>query len=200
MAASRIANVSAVIRTRPAAGAGAAGEGDRDRRAAQALGVLCRGLFDEVVELDVGGAGEGPGADLAAALAAASGDRVFVLEAEAGRSATAETLLALVAWPEGRAVQPVAGDVDLPWALFRREACLERLRAREGVDDAGRERSALAGSLGATLGVERVSLATLGLVDAIADFDADAHARAETDTPGGPARDPRGGFGRRGEG
>lgn len=142
MAASRIANVSVIIRTGSAAGApveAAALGAERDSGTGRSLVGLCRALFDQVIEIGAGGSGT----DLAAALSAATGERVLVVEAEAGRAVTAEGLLALVAWPERSALRPVDADgADLPWAIFRREECLAQLQ---------------------TLEIERVPLAALGL-------------------------------------
>lgn len=212
MTASRIANVTAALWTGPAAGAAAgpaAGGAEREGGIGQALGGLCRALFEEVIEIGAAGpathgargaSARGALGDrlagLAAAFTAASGERVLVVDAKASGEAAAQAVsaevpLALVAWPERSALQLVDADgADLPFAIYRRDACLARIRALEGALAGSADRTALEGGLeaarDAALGLERISLAALGL--------------AEGGRPGGSPRGPRDGLRGREEG
>jgi hypothetical protein len=169
MEASRIANVSAAVLIGGAKGPRCADAGGID-------GLLER-LFDETLRIDESGdarpaAGRGIDPErpvdvvdgLATALLAARSERVIVA-GEGDPRVSAESVLALVAWPEKPVVlvMPDASgrpaDPSHPFGIFRRDALEGRARARL-------ERSAHAQSLAtflAGLEVERVSLAQLGL-------------------------------------
>ncbi|MFO0690702.1 MAG: hypothetical protein U0900_18525 [Myxococcota bacterium] len=144
---------SAAVGT-PDARRAAARRGDDAGRSSGGVGALCRALFEEVVEIGIDGGAGGAGlrapeprAQLVAALSAATGERVLVVDAVDAGPLDAEVVLALVAWPEADAVVPVdRSGADLPFGLYRREVCLAKLGAPE-----------------AGLAVERVPLAALGL-------------------------------------
>lgn len=101
---------------------------------------------------------------IAAAVAAAHGERVIVID-EGDALASAELLLALVAWPEAAIVLPVSGeaaDTDCPRGIYRCEAL--RARAEEQIE--GRAPTGDFETFIAGLEVVRVAVATLGLSDA----------------------------------
>ncbi len=150
MVASRIANVSVVL-------IGPPGSAERD---ADPLAALLPLLFEDVIRL----AGADGAMARAEAIVAARGERVIVVREGEGR-ATAELLLALVAWPE-RAIVEVAGDDPAAGgepicSIHRRADLVKWLPALRG-------RAGLASDLAGLLPegeVERVDLARLGLDD-----------------------------------
>jgi hypothetical protein len=114
----------------------------------------------------------GPGgaglAGLAAAVVAAAGERVLVV-GEGDPLASAELLLALVAWPEAAIVLPTveaAGDArgrgGVPIGIYRREDLLARAEAMLASGAPGSDFEAFV----VGLEVVRVPLARLGLSDA----------------------------------
>ena len=131
MDASRIANVSVMLWS-----------ADRDADW-QRVAALAARIFEEVIVVD-------GNVDPLAALESAQGERILLVESPEAASVCAETMLALVSWPEAAVVQPVddAGH-RLPFSIHRRAALLAR-----GLP------------LAADSNVERVSLARLGVDDA----------------------------------
>lgn len=172
MEASRIANVSAAVLL----GGAQAERSSRPTGAGDSAGLPAR-LFEQALRIgEIGGEARvlEPGIEsenpvgyvdgLAAAILAARGERVIVV-GEGDPRASAEVLLALVAWPEKPAVlvEPERpgppGAASLPLGIFRRDALEERAHARARPGAASPE---LADFL-AGLAFERVSLAQLGL-------------------------------------
>lgn len=101
---------------------------------------------------------------IAAAIAAARGERVIVID-EGDALASAELLLALVAWPEAAIVLPLSGeaaDTVCPRGIYRCDAL--RARAEEQLE--GRAPTSDFETFVAGLEVVRVPVATLGLSDA----------------------------------
>lgn len=121
MAASRIANVSAAL-------VGCAQPAPRADQAGDSLAALLPLLFEDVIRI----AAPDGAAARAQALLAARGERVIVVREGEGR-ASADLLLALVAWPERAVVEVFAGDPvaggDPIAAIYRREGLVERARA-----------------------------------------------------------------------
>jgi molybdopterin-guanine dinucleotide biosynthesis protein A len=119
-------------------------------RAAARIARRLASLFEEVIcvgsepPADTGGRRardiEGPPGvlrDIGSALAAATAERVLVVAADA-EVASPDLLLALVAWPDAKAVAPRAwGEVGPPCALYQRKEALRALRAQlaSGCDD-----------------------------------------------------------------
>lgn len=170
MEASRIANVSAAVLL----GGAQAARSSRPAGAGDSADLPAR-LFEQALRIgEIGGEARllGPGIEpehpvdfvdgLAAAILAARGERVIVV-GEGDPRASAEVLLALVAWPEKPVVlvepeslgQP--GAPSHPLGIFRRDALEERAHAR------ARAGAWSLAALLAGLEVERVSLAQLGL-------------------------------------
>lgn len=152
--ASRIANVTVAFLS----------NGDVTRADRRRVEVVASRLFEEVVLLD---AEVGFSSDCVAAIEAARGERILLVEA-AGPQVCAETLLALVCWPESEIVQPVdrAGHA-LPISIWRRGALVAALRERaQRVGSASAPSASVASRLASQTACERVSLAELGLEDA----------------------------------
>lgn len=172
MEASRIANVSAALLI----GAARTDSAPQPTKAAGIEGLLGQ-LFEQTLRIggvDAAGRPRGRSGDpvrppdgvtgLAEAILASRAERVIVV-GDGDPLASAEALLALVAWPDkpvvlvvpdapGRPAAPSA-----PFGIFRRDALEVRARAQlESAMDAPDLETFLAG-----LEVERVSLARLGL-------------------------------------
>lgn len=172
MEASRIANVSAALLI----GAARTAAAPRSAGAAGIAGLLGQ-LFEQTVRIDAvddaarpGGRSGDPGRasdgvdGLATAILASRAERVIVV-GDGDPLASAEALLALVAWPE-KPVVLVVPDApgppaapSAPFGIFRRDALEGRARAQlESAKDAPDLETFLDG-----LEIERVSLAQLGL-------------------------------------
>lgn len=162
MAASRIANVSAAV---------LASRGARNAAWVPSLMRLFEDVFwvgdpppgaGPVRSVAWPGAGRAEGAGLAAAIAAARGERVIVV-GEGDPRTGAEVLLALVAWPEAAVVRPAPGPGgDPPTGIYRRADLLARAEAvLQGAAPAPTLEAFVEG-----LAVERVPIDRLGLADA----------------------------------
>ena len=172
MEASRIANVSAAVLIGPARAASAP-------RSAEAAGIegLLGQLFEQTLRIggvDDAGSPSGRVGDpgratdgvtgLATAILASRAERVIVV-GSGEPLASAEVLLALVAWPDKPIVLVLPDDPgrpgapSAPFGIFRRDALEGRARAQlESAKDLPDLETFLAG-----LEIERVTLARLGL-------------------------------------